>query len=96
MAELNIPAAPVIDGTAANSSEELKVLSEHLVKISQEGGGTQRSTAAMANLAEGIQGLVRNMRTEQQMLRDWIEAQQEESRLLRRTLDKLSEKIEGK
>ena len=88
--------APVIEGTTANSSEELKVLSEQLVKISQEGGGTQRSTAAMANLAEGIQGLVRNMRTEQQMLRDWIEAQQEESRLLRRTLDKLSEKIEGK
>jgi hypothetical protein len=89
-------AAPIIDGTSAGSSEELKTLSEHLVKISQEGGGTQRSTAAMANLAEGIQGLVRNMRTEQQMLRDWIEAQQEESKLLRRTLDKLSEKIEGK
>jgi hypothetical protein len=88
--------APVIEGTAANSSEDLKALSEHLVKITQEGGNTQRSTAAMANLAEGIQGLVRNMRTEQQMLRDWIEAQQEESKLLRRTLDKLSDKIEGK
>jgi hypothetical protein len=88
--------APVIEGTTAGSSDELKALSEHLVKISQEGGNTQRSTAAMANLAEGIQGLVRNMRTEQQMLRDWIEAQQEESKLLRRTLDKLSEKIEGK
>ncbi|MDB5524605.1 MAG: hypothetical protein JWM58_2368 [Rhizobium sp.] len=88
--------APVIEGTSGGSSEELKTLSEQLVKISQDGGGTQRSTAAMANLAEGIQGLVRNMRTEQQMLRDWIEAQQEESKLLRRTLDKLSEKIEGK
>jgi hypothetical protein len=88
--------APIIDSTAVNSGEDLKALSEHLVKISQEGGNTQRSTAAMANLAEGIQGLVRNMRTEQQMLRDWIEAQQEESRLLRKTLDKLSEKIEGK
>jgi hypothetical protein len=88
--------APVIEGTAARSAEDLKALSEQLVKITQEGGNTQRSTAAMANLAEGIQGLVRNMRTEQQMLRDWIEAQQEESKLLRRTLDKLSEKIEGK
>jgi len=88
--------APVIEGNAASSSEDLKALSEHLVKITQEGGNTQRSTAAMANLAEGIQGLVRNMRTEQQMLRDWIEAQQEESKLLRRTLDKLSDKIEGK
>jgi hypothetical protein len=88
-------AATVIEGTSG-SSEEFKTLSEQLVKFTQEGGGTQRSTAAMANLAEGIQGLVRNMRTEQQMLRDWIEAQQEESRMLRRTLDKLSEKIEDK
>ena len=53
-----------------------------------------RSTAAMAHLAEGIQGLVRNMRTEQQMLRDWIEAQQEESKALRRTLDRLTDKLE--
>ncbi|RYE62484.1 MAG: flagellar motor protein MotA, partial [Rhizobiaceae bacterium] len=51
------------------------------------------SLAAMANLAEGIQGLVKNMRNEQQMLRDWIEAQQEESKALRRTLDRLSDKI---
>jgi hypothetical protein len=47
----------------------------------------------MASLAEGIQGLVKNMRNEQQMLRDWIEAQQVESRRMRETLDKLSDKI---
>ena len=29
----------------------------------------------MANLAEGIQGLVQHMRAEQQMIRDWVEAQ---------------------
>ena len=56
----------------------------------------QKSLSAMANLAEGIQGLVKNMRNEQQMLRDWIEAQQEESKTLRRTLDRLSEKIGSK
>jgi hypothetical protein len=88
---------PAVARMAANgSAEELKALSEQLVKITQEGGGTQRSTAAMASLAEGIQGLVRNMRTEQQMLRDWIEAQQEESKALRRTLDQLTDKIGGK
>lgn len=54
----------------------------------------ERSLAAMANLAEGIQGLVKNMRGEQQMLRDWIEAQQEESKSLRRALDRLSDHIE--
>ena len=33
------------------------------------------TTAAMANLAEAIQGLVQHMRGEQQMIRDWAEAQ---------------------
>ncbi|KJF66282.1 hypothetical protein [Rhizobium nepotum] len=56
---------------------------------------TERSLAAMTSLAEGIQGLVKNMRSEQQMLRDWIEAQQEESKSLRRTLDKLSTRIDS-
>lgn len=56
---------------------------------------TERSLAAMTSLAEGIQGLVKNMRSEQQMLRDWIEAQQEESKSLRRTLDRLSARIDG-
>jgi hypothetical protein len=55
----------------------------------------ERSLAAMAGLAEGIQGLVKNMRGEQQMLRDWIEAQQEESKALRRALDRLSAHIDG-
>ncbi|MBP1877366.1 putative membrane protein [Agrobacterium rubi] len=57
--------------------------------------GTERSLAAMTSLAEGIQGLVKNMRGEQQMLRDWIEAQQEESKSLRRTLDRLSARIDA-
>ena len=65
--------APIV---AEGTGEELRLLSERMQRIAQEGGMTQRSTAAMASLAEGIQGLVKNMRTEQQMLRDWIEAQQ--------------------
>jgi predicted RNase H-like nuclease (RuvC/YqgF family) len=55
---------------------------------------SQRSTTAMANLAEGIQGLVKNMRSEQQMLRDWIEAQQRETRALRETLEQISTRID--
>jgi hypothetical protein len=86
-------APAIVEAASTGSADEIKSLSEQLARISQEGGGTQRSTAAMASLAEGIQGLVRNMRTEQQMLRDWIEAQQEESKALRRTLDRLTEKI---
>jgi hypothetical protein len=87
--------APVIDGAAGASSEDVRALSEYMKKIAEEGGGGggQRSVTAMANLAEGIQGLVKNMRNEQQMLRDWIEAQQEESKSMRRTLDRLSDRI---
>lgn len=85
---------PVIEAASAGgaSSDDVRALSEHMRKMAEEGGG-QRSAAAMANLAEGIQGLVKNMRNEQQMLRDWIEAQQEEAKSMRRTLDRLSDRI---
>ncbi|RUM23715.1 flagellar motor protein MotA [Rhizobium vallis] len=85
--------APALDAVSG-SSEDMRALSDYLRKVSEEGGvGTQRSVAAMASLAEGIQGLVKNMRNEQQMLRDWIEAQQDEAKAMRRTLDRLAERI---
>ncbi|HEX2146402.1 MAG TPA: flagellar motor protein MotA [Pseudorhizobium sp.] len=88
-------------GSAVGSSDELRALTDQLRKLTAaqakaDGGQNEKSLSAMANLAEGIQGLVKNMRNEQQMLRDWIEAQQEESKALRRTLDRLSEKIGSK
>ena len=53
----------------------------------------QREAKAIATLAEGIQALVAHMRTEQQQIRDWVDAQaaqQEDIRkLLRRLLDEL-------
>lgn len=87
---------------AMGSSEDMRALTEQLRKLAalqakaQDGSPNDKSLSAMANLAEGIQGLVKNMRNEQQMLRDWIEAQQEEAKVLRRTLDRLSEKIGSK
>ncbi|MBB5042826.1 MotA/TolQ/ExbB proton channel family protein [Shinella fusca] len=76
---------PAVEGAGT----DVQALAEQILKLAQE-GGSSRSTAAMASLAEGIQGLVKNMRSEQQMLRDWIEAQQEEAKALRRTLDRLA------
>ncbi|PYE41895.1 MotA/TolQ/ExbB proton channel family protein [Rhizobium sp. PP-F2F-G20b] len=78
---------------ASDRSEDLRLIAEELSRMTQDGGTSQRTTAAMASLAEGIQGLVKNMRGEQQMLRDWIEAQQEEARSMRRTLDKLAARL---
>jgi hypothetical protein len=41
----------------------------------------------MANLAEAIQGLVHHMRSEQQMIRDWVDSQAEQHREIRRLLE---------
>jgi hypothetical protein len=43
----------------------------------------------MANLAEAIQGLVHHMRSEQQMIRDWVDSQAQQHREVRRLLELL-------
>ncbi len=74
--------------------EEFKLVAEKLQTLQEGGGNSQRTTAALATLAEGIQGLVRNMRAEQQMMRDWVETQAEEQKQLRAILDRLSRALE--
>lgn len=73
--------------------DELRKLVEQLSRIAEEGSSSQRSTAAVVHLAEGIQGLVKNMRSEQQMLRDWIEDHQAESKELHAALEKIAAKL---
>ena len=60
---------------AGSGAVEIRASIERLARIVQEGGGSRASTTAMANLAEGIQGMVQHMRKEQQMVRDWMESQ---------------------
>ncbi|MFX6525447.1 hypothetical protein ABTG34_19360, partial [Acinetobacter baumannii] len=54
------------------------------------GAGGRNTTAAMANLAEAIQGLVAHMRTEQQMIREWADGQGEQNREIKRLLERLA------
>lgn len=77
-------------------SEEMRVLAERLKHAGDAGGSSQRSIAAMANLAEGIQGLVKNMRAEQQLMRDVVEAQAEEQKMMRATLERLNKTFDKK
>lgn len=84
----------VISRDQSNNTEELKQLSERLRAMQEdEGTNNPRIVASMASLADGISGLVKNMRSEQQMMRDWVEAQAEEQRAMRETLDKLAEAV---
>src|SRR5690606_35551070 len=73
------------------AKEELRALANRLRTGSQESGGnSKRTAAAMASFAEGISGLVKSMRNEQQMMRDWMEAQAEDQKQLRKTLENIS------
>lgn len=84
MRDLAIEADPRLAG----STGEIKTIVERLKDTLAEGGGNKAATAAMANLAEAIHGLVSHMRSEQQMIRDWADAQASQNRemqlLLRR------------
>jgi hypothetical protein len=48
------------------------------------------ATQALANLAEGIDGLVQSMRSEQKLLREWMETQAARDRDIRAVLDRFA------
>ncbi len=69
---------------------EIRVAIDRLKDAIGESGSGKSATAAMANLAEAIHGLVNHMRTEQQMIRDWADAQAEQQRDIKRLLERLA------
>jgi len=77
-----MPAAGAIE--MKNAIEKLR---EAITASGGAAGGGKAATNAMANLAEAIQGLVHHMRTEQQMIRDWVDSQAEQNREVRRLLE---------
>ena len=76
-----LPAAP---------SGEMRSAIEKLKEAVAETGSNKAATAAMANLAEAIHGLVSHMRTEQQMIRDWADAQAAQGREMNRLLERIA------
>src|SRR5437763_518699 len=68
-------------------SSDLRVAIERLREAITDGGSSRATTTAMANLAEAIQGLVHHMRSEQQMIRGWVDSQAQQHREVRRLLE---------
>ncbi len=52
------------------------------------------TSIAIANLADGIQSLVQHMRAEQQLIRDWVEAQADQGKELKVILKRLASETE--
>jgi hypothetical protein len=75
---------------SAAPPQDLTLALNRLTAAVNDGGGGRAATQAMANLAEGVQGLVQHMRAEQQMIRDWVEAQAAREKELKQVLDRIS------
>lgn len=73
--------------------EELRAALQKLSE-SSDPATAKNAQVAMVNLAEGIQGLVQHMRGEQQMLRNWVEAQAEQQADIRKLLQRLASEPE--
>jgi len=79
---------------ASGLGGELQHAMERIRTVLEEGGGGRSTTAAMANLAEAIQGLVAHMRTEQQMIREWADGQGEQNREIKKLLERIARQPE--
>jgi hypothetical protein len=77
-------AEPIV---AAGGAGEVRTAMERLREAVNEAGGSKAASAAMSNLAEAIQSLIHHMRTEQQMIRDWVDSQAEQQREIKRLLE---------
>jgi len=81
-----------VNGTSGGAVLPAGILGalERLHQTVGEAGSSKATTAAMANLAEAIQGLVHHMRTEQQMIRDWADEQSKLNSDLRRFMERVA------
>jgi len=82
--------APLPAPASATSGTEIQAAIDRLREFMAEGGPNRAATGAMANLAEAIQGLVHHMRSEQQLIREWVDAQAVQHREIRRLLEILA------
>ncbi|SHO62639.1 hypothetical protein SAMN02745172_01114 [Pseudoxanthobacter soli DSM 19599] len=80
-------------GQALPPSDVSEALDRLAAAVQDQGSG-RGATAAMANLAEGIQGLVQHLRAERQMQREWTEAQARQQARIERFLETLAGAVE--
>jgi hypothetical protein len=63
---------------AAGNPDEMRNAIDRLRAAVSDAGGNKATSAAMSDLAEAIQGLVHQMRVEQQTIRGWVDSQAEQ------------------
>ncbi len=68
---------------------------ERVARAVQDVGAKSGPSPALTNLAEGIQQLVVHMRNEQQMIRDWVDAQAQNQTEMKRLLERMNREAAG-
>jgi len=81
-------------GAVGGTADDIRSHLEKLTQNIQQGGGSQRATAAMASLAEGIQGLVQHMRADQQNMKAHLDQQAQQQKQLISLMNKLEKFFE--
>lgn len=80
------------------TAEDLRAAIDRLARSLQDGKsgetGSRAANQAMSNLAEGIQGLVQHVRSEQKMMREWAESQTKQQARMNALLERLSGAVE--
>lgn len=75
---------------ASGSADSIRQELGQLTKNLQAESGSSKSAAAMANLAEGIQGMVQHMRNDQKMMREQADKQAAQQKEVNELLDRLN------
>jgi len=83
-------ASDAVASPMGSAGGEIRAVIERLREVMTDSGPSKGATSAMANLAEAIQGLVVHMRGEQQLIREWVDAQAVQHREIRRLLEVLA------
>lgn len=81
--------APAIEGVP----RDLRAAIDKIAATADQ-SHARATSLAMGNLADGIQSLVQHMRAEQQLIRDWVEAQAEQTQELKAVLKQIASEAE--
>jgi hypothetical protein len=95
MTELDHPVTAMQANGLGVSGNDMQAMFEQLGTNIQSSNSSQNAIRAMAELAKGIDGLVKHMRTEQDTLRTHIAEQSENNAKLRELIDEMLTSIKG-
>jgi hypothetical protein len=83
-----------VRGGGGVANGEMRTLIAQLKTLQSGNQSDPKTQAALSHLAEGIQGLVKSMRSEQQMMRDWADEQAREQVAMRETLADIAKALD--